>query len=103
MSETSIRRAGERLRVLFDILRTHPEGLPAGQAIARVADSMTLTDYERGDYESGGRRFDKILRFNTIVCVKAGWLVKDKGRWVATPEGLAALTEFRDPEVFVKR
>nr|WP_289812093.1 hypothetical protein [Xanthomonas arboricola] len=38
-----------------------------------------LTEYEAGDYETGGRRFEKIVRFSTVAPVKAGWLVKDKG------------------------
>lgn len=102
MAETSLRRSGERLRTLFTILRAQPEGMPAAQAIARVADSMTLSDFEQSEYESGGRRFDKILRFNTIVCVKAGWLVKEKGRWFVTDAGIAALKAHPDPESFVK-
>jgi restriction system protein len=46
------------------------------------------------------RRFEKIVRFSTISPVKAGWLVKSKGRWTVTDQGLKAYTDFRDPEKF---
>lgn len=36
------------------------------------------------------RRDEKIIRFSTIAPVKAGWLVKTKGTWTATDEGVAA-------------
>jgi restriction system protein len=36
------------------------------------------------------RRYEKIIRFSTVPFVKAGWLVKTKGTWTATDEGLAA-------------
>lgn len=41
---------------------------------------MKLAPYEEADtYISGGRCFDKIVRFATMGCVKAGRLMKDKG------------------------
>jgi len=78
MPEVTIRRTGELLRKLFEILLAEPEGLTARDALGRLASSVALTEYERGDYE-GGRRFEKIVRFATVECVKAGWLIKNKG------------------------
>src|SRR3712207_6937260 len=50
-----------------------------------------LPIYERANYPGTEvRRFDKTIRFQTINAVKAGWMVKEKGVWHATPEGLAA-------------
>lgn len=46
---------------------------------------------------------EKIVRFATVDCVKAGWLVKDKGIWSITGEGRAVHAELTDPEVFYKR
>jgi restriction system protein len=42
------------------------------------------------------------VRFATIAPVKAGWLVKSKGRWSVTDEGKKAYERFQDPEKFVK-
>ena len=81
MPEVTRRRTGEHLRALFSILLEAPDGMPARDALAALQAKMTLTPYEAGEYESGGRRFEKIVRFATVDCVKAGWLVKQKGRW----------------------
>lgn len=77
--------------------------MQARDVLAALADRMTLTPYEAGSYESGGRRFEKIVRFATVDCVKAGWLVKHKGRWSVTEEGRKAHATLRDPEAFYKQ
>ena len=97
------RRTGELLRKVFEILLKYPDGLPAGEVLQRVAAGMTLTEYELGEYDSGGRRFDKILRFATIDCARAGWMVKERGRWALTDDGRKAFQALSDPEAFAKR
>lgn len=87
-------RMGQMLRTLFQVLEEKPEGATAKEAIEAVAARLELTDHEKGDYEKGGRRFDKILRFGTVDAVKAGWMRKTRGVWTLTPEGLAALAAF---------
>jgi restriction system protein len=84
MAETTRKRSGELLRKLFEILKQFPEGLAARVALERLAGSVQLTPYEGGVYASGSRRFEKIVRFATVDCVKAGWLLKDKGTWTLT-------------------
>lgn len=103
MPEVTRRRTGELLRKLFEILLDHPEGMPARDALSALEARAGLTEYEQGSYESGGRRFEKIVRFATVDCVKAGWLVKHKGTWSATEEGKAAYQSLRDPETFYKK
>jgi len=76
--------------------------MQARDAIAALQKRMTLSEYESGEYPTGGTRFDKIVRFATVDCVKAGWLVKQKGKWAVTEEGTQALKNFPDPEVFYK-
>lgn len=100
MANVTKRRKGELIRQLFQILLQQPEGMRAVDALAALASQVTLTEYEAGDYETGGRRFEKIVRFSTVAPVKAGWLVKDKGTWTVTPEGEAALQAYPDPEKF---
>ena len=68
-----------------------------------MSPNKKLTPYELDSYESGGRRFNKIVRFATVDCVKAGWLVKDKGIWTITDEGRKAYAEMTDPEVFYRK
>lgn len=102
MPEITRRRTGELLRKLFEILLLEPEGLPAREALKRLAESVKMSDYEAGIYEAGGRRFEKIVRFATVDCVKAGWLVKSKGTWSVSAAGEKAYQEFPDPEAFYK-
>ena len=103
MAEITRRRTGELLRELFDILMVAPDGMQASAALQTLADRVTLTPYEADSFQSGGRRFEKIVRFATVDCVKAGWLVKDKGIWTITEEGRKARLEFSDPEAFYRR
>lgn len=104
MSDISWKRNGELLHVLFDVLHeSGDDGLRAGQAIQDVKARVQLTNFEAGYYNDGSLRFDKILRFSTIGPVKAGWLVKDSGRWYITHEGWQAHKKYKDPFEFVKR
>ena len=104
MSDTSWKRNGQLVQTLFDVLHEHgTDGMPAGESIQEVATRVGLTEYEAGHYEDGSRRFDKILRFSTIPPVKAGWLVKDSGRWYITEEGWHARKKFTDPLEFTRR
>lgn len=102
MAEVTRRRTGEHLRVLFSILQGAPDGVAARDALALVEAQTVLTPYESGTYESGGRRFEKIVRFATVDCVKAGWLLKQKGRWSVTAEGREAFNRLADPEEFYR-
>ena len=55
-------------------------------------------------YESTGTpRFEKIIRFATIDCVKAGWLAKNKGIWSIPDAGKKAFADFHDPEDFYRK
>lgn len=98
MSDTSIRRTGEFILNLFNLLRKSPSGLKSSEAVQQLATTLKLTDYEKGFYESGGQRFEKILRFATVDCVKAGWMLKEKGNWSLTEAGLVAHSTYQDPE-----
>jgi restriction system protein len=104
MAEITRERQGEMVREVLAVLRLHPEGLQARKVISEVETRLGLTDFEKSDYPStpGVRRFEKILRFNTIPAVKAGWLLKSKGVWTVTAEGEAALEKFTDPAEFMR-
>lgn len=100
MADITKARKGQLVRALFDILLTQPDGMYASDALRALAERVKLTEYEAGDFESGGRRFERIVRFNTIQSVKAGWLTKRKGVWTVTEEGRAAAQAYLDPEKF---
>ena len=103
MAEITIPRTGAHLRKLFQILSSFPDGLPAAEALSKLAASVEMTPYEAGLYESTGtRRFEKIIRFATVDCVKAGWLLKSKGVWSVTDVGKKAFADYPDPEKFYR-
>jgi len=79
MPNITYKRTGGLLQKLFGVLMQNPEGLPAGEGLAKVAATETLSEYEAGTYEGRGRRFEIIIRWATVDCVKAGWLQKHKG------------------------
>lgn len=95
-------RNGQILQELFKVLSSRPDGVQAHEAIESVARKLGLTDHEKGEYESGARRFDKILRFATVGTVKAGWMIKSKGIWFITEKGEEALQKFGDSENFYR-
>ncbi len=104
MAEITRRRVGELQRGVFKILVDHPDGLPANEVLELLEKLVPPTDFERSDYPKhpGVRRFGRIVRFATIAPVKAGWLIKSKGRWSVTDEGKKAFERYQDPEKFVK-
>ena len=98
MAEITRQRSGELIRAVFNVLEKHPDGASARDVIRSVEFALPPTEFEQSEYEGrpGSRRFDKIIRFQTISPVKAGWMTKDKGTWKVTPDGLAAVAEFQD-------
>jgi restriction system protein len=102
MPEVTRKRTGQFLQELFRLLLENNRSMPAKEALAKLEQRSKLTPYEAGNYETGGRRFEKIVRFATVDCVKAGWLLKDKGTWTITDDGAAALARWSDPEYFYK-
>jgi restriction system protein len=103
MAEVTKARTGLLIRTLFRILIDQAEGMRAADALKSLEKAVELTEYESGDYGSGGRRFERIVRFGTVAAVKAGWLVKHKGMWTVSEEGRAAFQSIPDPETFYRR
>ena len=104
MAEITLRRRGELVRGVFQLLLKEPEGLAAKDLLSRLERVVPPTEFERSTYPNhpGVQRFEKIVRFSTIKAVKAGWLVKDKGLWSLTEEGIDAYEKFQSPEDFEK-
>jgi len=97
-------RVGEMQRGVIKILLDHSEGLPAKEVLQRLEQLLPPTDFEKGNYPKhpNVRRFEKMARFATIGPVKAGWLVKTKGRWYVTEDGRKVYKEIQDPAEFAR-
>lgn len=76
--------------------------MAAREAMNALQRSFVLSDYESGRYPSGGLRFEKIVRFATVDCSKAGWLRKINGKWSITDAGNQALVTHPDPGNFYR-
>jgi len=102
MAEITRKRVGELQRGVFKILLDQPEGLPAKEVLKRMEQVVPPTEFEKSDYPNkpGFQRFPKMVRFATIAPVKAGWMIKDKGKWYLTEEGKKAYAQYSDPESF---
>jgi restriction system protein len=104
MAELEPKRIGEFIRIVFARLWEEPSGLPAGDVLMHIPKATPLSDYEKSFYPSTTiPRYEKIVRLATIPLVKAGWLVKSKGRWYLTEEGRRAVHSFQGPEDFYKQ
>lgn len=65
---------------------------PGREVISEVEKRVALDDWAKATYEKSGYvRWQSILHFFSIDCIKAGYLVKKKGVWYLTPEGENAL------------
>lgn len=74
------------------ILKENGGQMRGREAIDAVGRRLDLDTWARERYsKSGYVRWESILHFETIACVKAGFLIKKKGSWFITPEGEAAI------------
>jgi len=84
--------AAKNIYLSFKILKESSGELPGKQVIDKIRNNGDLTDWEREIYEKTGYvRWESILHFYTIDCIKAGFLRKNKGIWYLTEEGEKAI------------
>lgn len=102
MSNITMKRAGELLRSVFEILWDKPEGLTAKEVLSLIPDFAKLTEEElRLSPETNTPRYEKIIRISTIPFTHAGWLIKnEKGRWYITEDGYQACRKFTNVQDF---
>jgi restriction system protein len=76
----------------LQLLKENGGQLPGRDVLSAVEKRVFLDDWARETYEKSGYvRWQSILHFYSIPCIKAGYLVKKKGVWYLTPEGDNAL------------
>ncbi|OQX63214.1 MAG: restriction endonuclease [Desulfococcus sp. 4484_241] len=77
----------------FQILKENGGELNGREVIEKVGQRVELDDWAKSKYEKSGYiRWQSILHFFSIDCIKAGYLVKKKGTWYLTPEGESAMS-----------
>lgn len=76
----------------FKILKAENGQLPGKEVVDRIRNQVALTDWDKEVYvKTGYVRWESILHFFTIDCIKAGFMRKSKGVWYLTPEGEEAM------------
>lgn len=92
MAKVEKERVGVFMKTALEVLRDKGGQLPSREVVREVEKRLTLTDHEKARYEKSGYiRWESILHFYTIDLTKAGWLLKKKGIWYITHEGIEAL------------
>ena len=76
----------------FKILKKEGGELRGKEVIDRIRENVKFDDYAKHRYEKSGYiRWESILHFYTVDCIKAGFLRKNKGSWILTDEGEEAI------------
>ncbi len=87
---TSRDRAAVFLKAAFEALHEAGGRLPLREVKQGVEKRVTLTPHDREIYEKTGYvRWESVLHFYSIDCVKAGFVRKQDGQWHLTPDGEA--------------
>lgn len=77
---------------VFNILKKTGGSLSGKEVMQKIRETIEFDEYEKHRYEKTGNiRWESILHFYSIDCVKAGFLRKQKGIWILTEEGEKAL------------
>lgn len=85
--------AAKTVFATFKILKQAGGQLPGREVIKKIQDTVQFTDWEKEIYQSTGYvRWQSILHFYTIDCIKAGFMRKNKRIWYLTAEGEKAIS-----------
>lgn len=97
-----LERVGEFMKAIFKELKAAGGEARLRDLFGPAGAALHLSAYEKALYEKSGYvRWQSIVHFYSIGCVKAGFIVKEGGKWHLTPEGEAALS--LPPLQFVQR
>ena len=103
MAEPTLKRIPEFLRVVFQVLWSKSDGLPARDILDAVARKIKLSDDEGVLLPTTFTpKYEKIVRSATNTLVEVGWIIKNKDRWYLSDEGMAACKNIKDVEEIYK-
>jgi restriction system protein len=72
----------------FKILKESGGSMKGYEVIEEIRKRLKFDEWESHRYEKTGYiRWQSMLHFFSIDCIKAGYMLKNKGTWVLTPEG----------------
>jgi restriction system protein len=93
MSKSKSQQIAEKtIFATFKILKEAGGEMRGKDVVDKIRETVTFDEYESHRYEKTGYiRWESILHFYTIDCMKAGFLRKNKGTWILTEEGEKAI------------
>ncbi len=103
MTDITVNRISEILRLVFDLLWFEPQGLYVSEIMRYIQATVPLSEYETGYYPYApySPRYEVVIRVGTIPLVRAGWLEKTKnGRWFITEAGREACKRYNNAADF---
>jgi restriction system protein len=103
MTDITVNRISEILRLVFDLLWFEPQGLYVSEIMRYIQATLPLSEYETGYYPYApySPRYEVVIRVGTIPLVRAGWLEKTKnGRWFITEAGREACKRYNNAADF---
>ncbi|WP_421796470.1 restriction endonuclease [Haliscomenobacter sp.] len=88
----SIQTAAKVIFAAFLILKENGGEMRSRDIQALIPSKVNLTEWETERYEKTGyTRWISMLHFYSVDCIKAGFMQKQKGLWILTPEGEEAM------------
>lgn len=93
MSKSRSKKIAEKtIFAALSILKENGGEMRGKDVVDKIREKVSFDEYESHRYEKTGYiRWESILHFYTIDCMKAGYLRKQKGTWILTDEGEKAL------------
>lgn len=84
--------ATKTIMATFQILKEAGGELRGREVMDKIPEKIELSEWEKARYDKTGYiRWESILHFYSIDCIKAGFLRKENGVWILTPEGEEAM------------
>jgi restriction system protein len=91
-AKISRERVGQMLQITLAELKSMGGEARLKDLLGRVEPKLNLNTYEKETYEKSGYvRWQSVIHFYSIDCIKAGFLQKSGGHWIITPQGIEAL------------
>jgi len=77
----------------FKILKENGGQMLGKEVVDKIRERIKFNEWESATYEKTGYiRWESIMHFYTIDCIKAGFMRKKKGVWFLTEEGEKAIS-----------
>ena len=85
---------------MFKILEKNNGEMHGSQAIIQIENNLNLDAWAKEVYKkSRNVRWQSILHFFSIDCIKAGFLIRKKGVWYLTKDGKNALAKYNEKDL----